>query len=206
MATVLICRTVTEHGFFDKTEELLKDKTQMFSKTDKLALVGVSKWATDEVCKSPIARYADIVKPIYNWVDISKFYPRDIKKARDKYGINGFMAIGVSSIWSERKGLKSFIELAEKMPEITVVLVGTINEGIELPKNIITVPSTSSIDELAELYSSADVFITFSLEETFGKVSAEALSCGTPVICYNSTANPEIVGEGCGYVCEKKEI
>ena len=68
------------------------------------------------------------------------------------------------------------------MPEITVVLVGTINEGIELPKNIITVPSTSSIDELAELYSSADVFITFSLEETFGKVSAEALSCGTPVI------------------------
>jgi glycosyltransferase involved in cell wall biosynthesis len=192
--------------FFDKTEELLKDKTQMFSKTDKLALVGVSKWATDEVCKSPIARYADIVKPIYNWVDISKFYPRDIKKARDKYGINGFMAIGVSSIWSERKGLKSFIELAEKMPEITVVLVGTINEGLELPKNIITVPSTSSIDELAELYSSADVFITFSLEETFGKVSAEALSCGTPVICYDSTANPEIVGEGCGYVCEKRNL
>lgn len=73
-------------------------------------------------------------------------------------------------------------------------------------ENITAVSATSSTDELAELYSAADVFITFSLEETFGKVSAEALSCGTPVICYDSTANPEIVGDGCGYVVPKNDF
>jgi len=46
----------------------------------------------------------------------------------------------------------------------------------------------------------ADVFVNLSLEETFGKVTAEALACGTPVIVFNSTANPELVGKGCGYI------
>ena len=33
-----------------------------------------------------------------------------------------------------------------------------------------------------------------------GKVTAEALSSGTPAVCFNSTANPELIGEGCGAV------
>ena len=53
-------------------------------------------------------------------------------------------------------------------------------------------------EELALYYSLADVFVTFSYQETFGKVSAEAISCGTPVVCYNSTACPELVGDNCG--------
>ena len=46
----------------------------------------------------------------------------------------------------------------------------------------------------------ADVFLQPSLEETFGKVTAEVLSCGTPVVCFDSTANPELVGKGCGAI------
>ena len=42
--------------------------------------------------------------------------------------------------------------------------------------------------------------------ETFGKVSAEALACGTPVVAYNVTANPEVVGPGCGYVVDCNDI
>ena len=38
-----------------------------------------------------------------------------------------------------------------------------------------------------------------SKQETFGKVVAEALACGTPAIVYNSTASPELIQEGCGY-------
>ena len=52
----------------------------------------------------------------------------------------------------------------------------------------------------------ADVFVTFSREESFGKVSAEALACGTPVICYNTTANPELVGRDCGLVLEQDKV
>jgi glycosyltransferase involved in cell wall biosynthesis/NADP-dependent 3-hydroxy acid dehydrogenase YdfG len=192
--------------FFDRTEKLLRDKTELFGEINRLALIGVSNYVTNEVKKSPIAKKAKIVKTIYNWIDFDKFYPRDAGRAREKYGLNGFTVIGISAVWSDRKGLKSFIRLAEECPEITVVLVGSLKGNTVLPKNITAVSATSSTDELAELYSAADVFITFSLEETFGKVSAEALSCGTPVICYDSTANPEIVGDGCGYVVPKNDF
>ena len=69
-----------------------------------------------------------------------------------------------------------------------------------LQPNVVHISETHDVDELARLYSRADVFVTFSLEETFGKVSAEALACGTPVVCFDSTASPEIVGEKCGRV------
>ena len=53
---------------------------------------------------------------------------------------------------------------------------------------------------LSDLYSEAEVFYNPTRRETFGKVTAEALACGTPVIVYNTTACPELVGDGCGYV------
>ena len=45
-----------------------------------------------------------------------------------------------------------------------------------------------------------------SKEESFGNVSAEALMCGAPIVCFDSTANPELVGENCGYVCQSDEV
>ena len=52
----------------------------------------------------------------------------------------------------------------------------------------------------------ADVFVNTSLEETFGKVTAESLACGTPAIVFNTTACPELIGENCGYVVETGDM
>ena len=51
----------------------------------------------------------------------------------------------------------------------------------------------------------ADVFLNFSVQETFGKVTAEAVSCGTPVIVNDATATPELCGEGCGYIIHNND-
>jgi glycosyltransferase involved in cell wall biosynthesis len=50
-------------------------------------------------------------------------------------------------------------------------------------------------DELARLYSSAEIAVTASLYEGFGLPAAEAMACGTPVIATRAGALPEIVGE-----------
>lgn len=71
-----------------------------------------------------------------------------------------------------------------------------------LPDNILHINETDHVQELVEYYSMADVFLQLSLEETFGKVTAEALACGTPVITVDSTANAELIGDGCGIVLQ----
>mgnify|MGYP001266200248 CR=1 FL=1 len=81
-----------------------------------------------------------------------------------------------------------------------------INKKIYLPKNIIHINETHNIKELIEYYSMGDVFLNLSLEETFGKVSAEALACGVPVITNDSTAKTELIGEGCGYIVKSQDV
>ena len=63
-------------------------------------------------------------------------------------------------------------------------------------------PKTDNANQLADAYNAADVFINPSQQETFGMVTAEALSCGTPAIVYNATASPELVDENTGRVVE----
>jgi glycosyltransferase involved in cell wall biosynthesis len=48
----------------------------------------------------------------------------------------------------------------------------------------------------------SDYFIHASTIETFGIVTAEALFCGTPVICSNVGALPELINDSNGVLCE----
>jgi len=57
----------------------------------------------------------------------------------------------------------------------------------------------ASKEELAELYNAADVYVSNSVAEGFGLPIAEALSCGTPVICPYNSAQIELV-QGHGWI------
>jgi len=63
---------------------------------------------------------------------------------------------------------------------------------IHFPKyNPIVHPATE--EELCKLYNAADVYVSNSVAEGFGIPIAEALSCGTPVICPDNSAQKELV-------------
>jgi glycosyltransferase involved in cell wall biosynthesis len=61
-----------------------------------------------------------------------------------------------------------------------------------------------SKQDIAEHLHKADYFIHASKVETFGVVIAEALLCGTPVICSNVGALPELINDSNGVLCENK--
>lgn len=50
-------------------------------------------------------------------------------------------------------------------------------------------------EELVNLYNLADIFVYPSLYEGFGIPPLEAMACGTPVICSNTSSLPEVVGD-----------
>lgn len=192
--------------FFDRTRKVYNDKKRLFSAIPRLAVCGNSQWTTDQASKS-FLKDASYVGRIYNWIDQEVYHFEDCQDLRVKHNLEGkFVVLGVSQGWSNRKGLDIFIKLANSLPLVKFVLVGKMNSNEQLPDNIISVGQTQNIKELCKYYSLADVFINPSLQETFGKVSAEALCCGTPIIVNNATANPELVGDGCGYVVNNNDI
>lgn len=192
--------------FFDNSAKLLALKKELFGNIKNLAVVGVSDWVTDFI-KDSILKDAKIVKRIYNWIDISKFTPRDTKAIRESIGFDDkdFVVLGVAQIWSPSKGLDSFIKLAKQCPDIKIAIVGKVLQT-DLPANIILLGVVSDTQKLIDYYSMADVFFNPSLRETFGKVTVEAMATGTPAIVYKATASPELVKDGCGYVVEINDI
>ncbi|WP_182353584.1 glycosyltransferase [Flaviflexus huanghaiensis] len=188
--------------FFDRTATMRADKSEWFSAIPRLGVVGVSNWITSEAQKSLLSTAKTVIR-IYNWVDLETFKFRE-SDLRERYGWGDeFLLLGVASGWSVAKGLKDALALASVLPGgMRLVLVGELPSGTVLPETVTHLPATRNTIDLAEIYSAADAFMNFSREESFGKVSAEALACGTPVITNGFTANPELVGPGCGYVAQ----
>ena len=189
--------------FFDRSKKMFSDKLLAFLNIRRLAIVGVSNWITEEAKQSAIFAGRNI-ETIYNWINLNVFFPRE-NDVKYKLGINDRrMILGVASDWSDKKGLCDFLEIAEKLTDnYHIVLIGNISKDILLPKNVIHIARTSDTKELSEYYSAADVFLQLSRQETFGKVTAEALACGTPVITYNNTANTEMAFDGCGFCVDE---
>lgn len=195
---------------FDFTKHMLKQKEKLYqTAAEKLYVVGVSKWISGEAEKSILGCAAKITT-IYNWVDTNLFRPlENTQSLREKYGIPSEkrVLLGVAAGWTEDKGLSDFVRLSDMLPDCyEILLIGDNTSGFHNRSNIKIIGKTDSIEQLAEYYNLADCFLSLSEEESFGKVVAEALACGTPVIVYNSTASPELVGEGCGYVVEKHDF
>jgi len=191
----------------DRSSVMFEDKKRWFNSVKNMTITPVSNWLAGEVNQSFLAKYP--IVPIYNWIDQTIFKPTTLN-IRKKLGIdeNKFMILGVSAGWSANDyKLKEFIRLSQLIAEdMQIVLVGGKNKLESLPDNIIHIPYVSNKTELAAIYTTAGVYVHLSVEDTFGKVIAEAMSCGTPAIVYNSTACPEIIGEGCGYVVEKGDL
>lgn len=195
--------------FADRSRSNYENKKRAFTSVKNMTLVPVSNWL-GQVCSESFLGNNPI-HVIHNGIDTDSFSPKInvSTKIRNKYELgNRFVVLGVATGWSNENGLYDFIELRKRLdPDYVIVLVG-VTEKIKsiLPEGIIGISRTDSKEELAELYSTADIFINGSFEETFGLVTAESMACGTPVIVYDSTACPEIVTDNTGYVIPVRDI
>ncbi|TCI22602.1 glycosyltransferase [Exiguobacterium sp. SL-9] len=189
----------------DRTADMWTDKKRWFENIQWLAVIGVSDWITMEARFSFLGN-AKLIRRIYNWVDLNIFYPRDTSGLRAALGLeHRFVLLGVASSWDDSKGLSDFLQVAQALPEDRFLLVGDLPE-LTLPVNVIHIPSTNRIEELADYYALADAFLNLSVEESFGKVTAEAMASGTPVVVLDATANPELVPITCGEVVQPHQL
>ena len=193
--------------FLDSSKKNYKEKKYWFNLIEDMTVITPSKWLENQVRSSFFC--TEKILTIWNGIDINKFIIYDGVKIREKYNLNDKkILLGVANVWTEKKGLEEFIHLSNILPnEIQLILIG-VSKRIKkkLPKNIIAIEHTNSIEELAEFYSVADVFVNLTLEDTFPTTNLEALSCGTPVITFDTGGSPESITEKCGRVIQKNEI
>jgi len=193
---------------FDRSTKNYHLKKKLFNSVKNMVVVSVSNWLGNIVSDSFMGNIP--IKTIHNGIDTSVFKPQDnCFETKEKYGVREqFVILGVASPWTMRKGLTDIIKLSKLLSEDEVIILVGLNhyQIKQLPHNIIGLAKTENRQELIDLYSSADIFINTTLEDSFPTTNIESLSCGTPLVTYRTGGSIEAVSSETGYIVEKGDI
>lgn len=203
------CQNLKEYPtcIIDSSKKEYIEKKECFNKVKEMYIVTPSNWMS-ELVKQSFLKEKNI-RVINNGINLSIFKPTVDKKIIENYKLeNKRVILGVANEWDKRKGLDTFIELARTLPEkYKIIIVGLEKGQFDLlPENVIKIERTNSVEELAKIYSIADVFVNPTLEDNFPTTNIEAIACGTPVITYNTGGSGEMLDEKSGIVIEKGNI
>lgn len=199
-------RTYPGCWFNGRVDSNFDRKRIAFNGVKNLELIVPSNWLKGLVAESFLKDYPCTV--VYNEIDRNIFKPTPSSFRKDFHLEDRKIVLGVASIWTKRKGLEDFYKLARMLDSsYVIVLVGLSKKQIaELPRNIVGIQRTNDQKELAGLYSTADVFVNPSVEETFGMTSVEAECCGTDSIVCKDTACEEVAQKYGGVVVPQNDV
>jgi glycosyltransferase involved in cell wall biosynthesis len=174
------------------------------SEATKIDLLDISGLDESQVFVVPLAASKELFYPVLE--------QELIKQTLHKFAIpsNQPYFLSISTL-EPRKNIDTIIKsfanliLNENIKDLNLVLVGTKGWDFEKIFEEITVAPqikdriffTGYVpdEELANLYSGALSFLYLSLCEGFGLPPLEAMQCGIPVICSNTTSLPEVMGD-----------
>lgn len=185
-------------------------KKTLLANIPSLTIIPVSEWLGNNIRQSHLKDRP--IQVIHNGIDIQTFSPQPIN-AHERYGIDKSkkIVLGVAAVWDARKGLNDFYALAKRLPsdEHAIVIVG---QQTEKPREIgdgcqmVFVARTQNALELAQLYSSASVFVNPTYQDNYPTTNLEAMACGTPVITYRTGGSPESVDDATGAIVEQGDV
>jgi glycosyltransferase involved in cell wall biosynthesis len=167
---------------------------------DRLHLVGTSRWIASEAKRSSLLqRFPVTIIP--NGLDTADFAPRDKGFSRDTLGVPRDAKVVLfiaDSLKHKRKGFAYVTEALAKIadePNLFLLSVGNGNPVVKGVPNL-HLGRISHDRMLSIIYSAADVFVMPSLQESFGQTVTESMSCGTPVVGFNTGGIPDMVRPG----------
>ncbi len=192
--------------YVDHSAWNFRRKKRLFLNIDNLNIVTPSQWLAD-LTKESFFKTCP-VHVINNGIDLNIFKPTKGEIFNRFKALNKKIVLGVAAVWSPRKGKETLIKLARELGDDYLILLVGASE-YEVPTdttNIMAYPRTHNPEELAELYTVANVFANPTLEDNFPTVNLEALACGTPIVTYNTGGSPECVDQYTGRVIPQESF
>jgi glycosyltransferase involved in cell wall biosynthesis len=195
-----------ESSYLSKIMQNIKKKNY----NKNFHFVAVSDWLRKKAEKSFILKGYNI-KKIDNNIDLKDFSLITKNTARRKLNISTkkhIILYGAQNPQSKRKGWDIFVEALKKLDKSKYYLLifGNFWSQKILEDIGFEYKALGYITDKASLnatYCAADLFVASSIEDAWPKTFAEAMYCGTPVVCFKNTSISEIVSHKInGYVVE----
>lgn len=177
----------------DSSAQILADRRKYLLAIPRLTVTGVSEWIASEARRTFLKDTK--VVTIHNGIDLKVFKPTP-SDFRQRLGLEGkYVILGPANKWLSdvnKEVLAKFTKLMQ--PDEVLLLFGVdVQDTSNLPKNVITYGYTKDREELAQLYTMADVFANISREDSLSLINVEAQACGTPVVTFDQTGPKETV-------------
>jgi glycosyltransferase involved in cell wall biosynthesis len=181
----------------DLSAHILERKAKFYPKLN-INFVAISNWMKEKAKEGILLKNTD-VNVIPSGIDCSRFMFKAKSVGRSLYSIGmeeTVVLLGAQHLNSPSKGMNLSIE-ALNIYENKKLTIITFGGGLLTLANpihkILNLGYISNSEEMASLYSLADVFLCTSVAEGFGMTVAEAQCCGTPSIAFENTGPSDII-------------
>ncbi|EKE06676.1 MAG: glycosyl transferase, group 1/2 family protein [uncultured bacterium] len=215
--------SITE-GFFDcpnkemsprllwHNEKVIKSKKKKIYDNSKLNIVVPSLWLKKRLEQSILSKHN--IKLIYNGIDTNKFKKINKQEARKKLKLPKDKKIvlfladgGINNPWKGWNYTMKVVKEFEEKENVIFLCVGN-NENME-KENTKKIMYVGIVDNniLNEYYSACDVILITSLADNFPLIVLEAMSCGLPVVSFDTGGIKEaVIHQENGYIAGYKNI
>jgi len=194
------CPLLKSRKRHDLSRNIWKRKKRVFSKLNNFTIIGLSRWMYICANSSSLLKNKNILH-LPNSIDtklykpLNKLYSRFLWNLPDKKKL--VLISAINAISDVNKGFKELVDSLQNLVnnEIELVIFGSSNPKFPLTSNFITHYQGILHDDasLISLYSASDVMVLPSLHENLSLTIMEALSCGLPVVAFDTGGNSDLI-------------
>lgn len=183
----------SENNFLDKWTWNRKKKA--WSGLKDMVIVSPSKWLSNEAKLSSLFKNFRI-ETIPCGIDTNIFRGRDKASSKTAYNLPVDKKIilfgAVDPLSGERKGFKLLVGVIQKLlkiyasDDLVLAVFGTAgNNDVDFGLPTYYMGKVTLEEELAKIYSAADIFVAPSKEDNLPCTVMESMACATPVVAFD---------------------
>lgn len=171
----------------------------------KFSVVTPSNWLNSEAKKS-LLFHNNKIRTIHNPINTEIFKPdeklnscKELNLPADK----NLILFGAMDLTNERKGINYLISAlkiisknqSEYLENTNVVILGSSGEMdlSKIPFEVHLLGKITNENKLVNCYNAADIYVAPSLQDNLPNTVIESLSCGTPVVAFNTGGMPDMI-------------
>jgi glycosyltransferase involved in cell wall biosynthesis len=200
----------------DLSHKIYKMKSMAY-KNLNFSVITSSNWLNAEAKRSSLFRNRKI-RTVHNPINTDIFKPKEKINSCKELNLpldKNLILFSAMELTNERKGLRYLISalkiISKNQPEYlentNIVILG-LTGGMdlsEIPFQVQVLGKITNENKLVDCYNAADIYVAPSLQDNLPNTVVESLSCGTPVVAFNTGGMPDMIEHlENGYLAELK--